>query len=271
MSYQTIVVHVDHSVHADARIRYAAQLAASCGAHLAGSAFSGISRYVEAGVEVILAQQAVLRERNDAALARFDAIAAAEGVPSHERRYTSDDAAGGLVLQARYADLVVLSQTDPDDPAAAHLAGPLPAQVVMGGGRPVLVLPHAGQFAAPARRPLVAWDGSLEATRAVACALPLLRTAELVHIVLFRPSGAAGRDPGADLALYLARHGVQCAVHAEPVPIGGGGALLSLAADLQSDMVVMGAYGHARLREVLLGGVTETILASMTAPVLMAH
>ncbi|WP_332878476.1 universal stress protein [Massilia sp. S19_KUP03_FR1] len=271
MSYQTIVVHVDHSVHADARIRYAAQLAERCGAHLVGSAFSGISRYVEAGVEVILAQQAELRAHNEAALARFDTIAAAEGVPSHERRYTNDDPAGGLVLQARYADLVVLSQTDPDDPAAAHLAGPLPAQVVMGGGRPVLVLPYAGQFATLARRPLVAWDGSLEATRAVAGALPLLRAAGTLDIVLFQPSGAAGRDPGADLALYLARHGVQCTVHAEPLSINGGVALLSLAADLQTDLLVMGAYGNARLREMLLGGVTETILDSMTAPVLMAH
>ena len=101
MSYQTIVVHVDHSVHAAARIRYAAQLAVRCGAHLVGSAFSGISRYVEAGVEVILAQQAELRAHNEGALARFDTIAAAEGVPSHERRHTNDDPAGALVLQAR--------------------------------------------------------------------------------------------------------------------------------------------------------------------------
>lgn len=270
MSCQTIVVHVDHSVHAAARMHYAAQLAARCGAHLVGSAFSGISRYVEAGVEVILAQQAELRERNQAALARFEAIATAAGVASHACRYTSDEPAGGLVLQARYADLVILSQADPDDPAAAHLAGRLPAQVVIDSGRPVLVLPYAGQFAPP-RRALVAWDASLEATRAVAGALPLLRLAGTAAIVLFQPAAAAALDPGAELALYLARHGVHCDVHAEALPIDGGVALLSLAADLQADLLVMGAYGHARLREVLLGGVTETILDSMTVPVLMAH
>jgi nucleotide-binding universal stress UspA family protein len=147
----------------------------------------------------------------------------------------------------------------------------LPAQVVLGSARPVLALPYAGRFATIGARVLLAWDGSSEATRAVWGALPLLRAADLVAIVLFKPAEAAGRQPGADLALYLARHGVRCEVHAEPVPIAGGATLLSCAADLQSDLIVMGAYGHARLREMLLGGVTETILASMTVPVLMAH
>jgi nucleotide-binding universal stress UspA family protein len=271
MSYKTIVVHVDRSIHANGRMQYAAQLAARTGAHLVGSAFSGISRYVEAGVEVILAQQAAQREGNEAALARFDAIAVAAGVDSHERRHENDEPAGGLVLQARYADLVVLSQTDPGDPVAAHLAGPLPAQVVLGSARPVLAIPYAGQFTSVGARVLVAWDGSMEASRAVSGAMPLLRAADMVAIVLFNPAQAAGRHPGADLALYLARHGVRCEVHVAPVPIAAGAALLSCAADLQSDLIVMGAYGHARLREVLLGGVTETILGSMTAPVLMAH
>jgi nucleotide-binding universal stress UspA family protein len=271
MSCKTIVVHVDHSAHAATRIRYAAQLAVRLDAHLVGSAFSGISRYVEAGVEVILAHMSALRQGNETALARFDAIAAAEGVLSYERRYENDEPAGGLITQSRYADLVVVGQTDPDDPATAHAAGSLPAQLLLGSARPVLVMPYAGQFSSPASRILVAWDGSLEATRAVACSLPLLRAASLVAIVLFRPAASAGRDPGADLALYLARHGLRCEVHAQPVPIDGGVALLSCAADLQSDLMVMGAYGHARLREVLLGGVTETILESMTVPVLMAH
>lgn len=271
MRYKTIVVHVDRSMHADTRMRYAAQLAARTGAHLVGSAFSGISRYVEAGVEIILAKQAELRYANEAALAQFEAVATAANVLSYERRHENDEAGGGLILQSRYADLIILSQADPGDPATAHLAGLLPAQVVLGSARPVLAVPYAGRFPTIGARVLLAWDGSQEATRAVWGALPLLRAAELVAIVLFKPAEAAGRDPGADLALYLARHGVRCEVHAEPVAIDGGAALLSCAADLQSDLIVMGAYGHARLREMLLGGVTETILASMTAPVLLAH
>ena len=271
MSCQTIVVHVDQSRHAEARIRHAARLAARDGAHLVGSAFSGISRHVEAGVEIIAAQAAERQRGGEEALSCFDTIARSEGVASYERRFAHDEPAGGLILQAPYADLVVLSQTDPDDPAAAHLAGPLPEQVLVGCARPVLLIPSAAHDAAIGSKVVVAWDGSLEAARAVYCALPLLRQAQAVALVLFAPAGAAGRDPGADLALYLARHGVPCAVHADPLPIDAGEALLSRAADLAADLMVMGAYGHSRLRETLLGGVTDTVLARMTMPVFLAH
>jgi nucleotide-binding universal stress UspA family protein len=251
MCYRTIVVHVDHSLHAEARMRYAAQLAARCGAHLVGSAFSGISRYAEAGSTMLLAQQHERRgdHEHDTALARFDAIAAAEGVASHERRYADDEPAGGLALQGRYADLVIVSQTDLDDPAAAHLR----RHETIGG------------------RIMLAWDGSLQATRAVAGAMPLLRDAGLVAIVLFQPFEATGREPGTDVALYLARQGVRCEVHVEPSPIDDGAALLACTDCLDADLIVMGAYGRPRLREVVLGGVTETLLDRMTVPVLMAH
>src|SRR5450830_119607 len=146
MSYSTIVVHVDHSHHAAARMRQAAVLAAACNAHLIGSAFTGLSRYAAtaAGLELrMLAPQemAAIRLRGEEALDRFDAIASSEGVGSIERRLLEDDPGGGLALQARYADLVVLSQSDVNDPACAHLPGGLPEQVVMDGGRPVLILP----------------------------------------------------------------------------------------------------------------------------------
>ena len=163
MCYKTIVVHVDHSLHAEARMRYAAQLAARCGAHLIGSAFSGISRYAEAGMTMILAQQHERWGDHDSALARFDAIAAAAGVASHERRYADDEPAGGLALQGRYADLVIVSQTDLADPAAAHLAGPVPAQVIQASARPVLVLPHARRHETIGGRIMLAWDGSVQA------------------------------------------------------------------------------------------------------------
>ncbi len=273
MCYKTIVVHVDHSPHAGARMRYAAQLAARCGAHLVGSAFSGISRYAEAGSTMLLARQYERRgdHDHDTALARFDAIAAAAGVLSHERRYADDEPAGGLALQGRYADLVIVSQTDLDDPVAAHLAGPVPAQVVQGSARPVLVLPHVRRHETIGGRIMLAWDGSLQATRAVAGAMPLLRDAGLVAIVLFQPYEATGREPGTDLALYLARQGVRCEVHVEPSPIDDGAALLACTDCLDADLIVMGAYGRPRLRELVLGGVTETLLERMTVPVLMAH
>lgn len=276
MSYKTIVVHVDPSRHAEARMRHAARLAASFDSHLVGSAFSGVSRYAGRDVPIELAIMAPhemdeIARRNEAALVRFDAIAASEGVRSVERRLMEDDPAGGLALQARYADLVVVSQTDLDEPASTYLIGGLPEQVVLDGGRPVLIIPYAGQFARIGAKVLVAWDGGMEATHAVFNALPLLRGAALVSVVVYQPGAAAGREPGADLALYLARHGVRCAVHSTGTPIRAGEDLLSLAADLQVDLMVMGGYGHSRFREIMLGGVTETILASMTTPVLMSH
>jgi nucleotide-binding universal stress UspA family protein len=276
MSYKTIVVHVDSSSHADARMHHAARLAATFDAHLVGSAFSGLSRYAGSEVSIDLAimapqEYALIGQRNEAALARFEAIAAGEGVNSVERRLMEDDPAGGLALQARYADLVVVSQTDLDEPASIHLIGGLPEQVVLDGGRPVLILPYAGQFARIGSKVLVAWDGSLEATHAVYNALPLLRSAALVSVVEFNRGVARGREPGADLALYLARQGVRCAVRCAVEPIRDGESLLSQAADLQADLIVMGGYGHSRFREIMLGGVTETVLASMTVPVLMSH
>ena len=275
MRYKTILVHVDGSTHAAVRIRHAARLAVAHEAHLVGAAFSGISRYADAIVAELaaatMAERAALRQQNETALAQFDAIAEAEGVLSHERRQVDDDPAGGLSLQARYADLIVVSQTDLDEPASTRLIGALPEQVVLDGGRAVLVIPYAGSFSHIGKRVVVAWDGSIEATRAVFNALPLLRTAAAVALVEFKPEQAAGRQPGADLAQYLARHGVACEVHVEPLPIRAGEALLSLAADLGSDLIVMGAYGHSRFREIVLGGVSETIFASMTVPVLMTH
>lgn len=276
MSYKTIVVHVDSSRHAEARLRHAARLAALFDSHLVGSAFSGISRYAGPAAVRDLAMLAphevdAIRQRNEAALTQFEAIAASEGVASVERRLMDDDPAGGLALQARYADLLVVSQTDLDEPASAQLVGGLPEQVVLDGGRPVLILPYAGTFPHIGGMVLIAWDGGLEATRAVYNALPLLRSAALVTILVFNRAAAAGHEPGADLALYLARHGVRCAVAASSTPIRAGEQLLSEAADLQADLIVMGAYGHSRFREIMLGGVTETMLASMTAPILMSH
>src|SRR5450830_1250204 len=284
MSYRTIVVHVDHARHAEERMRQAAMLAAASNAHLVGSAFTGLSRYAAsaAGLELRMlapAEMAAFRARSESMLDRFDSIAAAAGVTSVERRLQDDEPGGGLALQARYADLVVLSQSDPDDPACAHLPGGLPEQVVLDGGRGVLILPFTSQPVPLGQRVLIAWDGSLEATHAVYHALPLLRGAGLAVISTFGADGAdggdggdgAGSEPGADLAQYLSRHGIQCVVRQASWPLTDGADLLSLAADVQADLIVMGCYGHSRFREIMLGGVTQSILRSMTVAVLMSH
>jgi nucleotide-binding universal stress UspA family protein len=146
--------------------------------------------------------------------------------------------------------------------------------VVMGAGRPVLLIPYAGTFERCGESVLISWNASREAARAVADALPLLKRAREVNIVSFNPAegGDWGEIPGADIGLWLARHDVRVTVHqCRSKEIDIGNQLLSRAADFGSDLIVMGAYGHSRAYELMLGGVTRTLLRSMTVPVLMSH
>ena len=283
MSYKTILVHVDQSRHAVERIRLAAAIARAENAHLIGAAMTGISRYVfDSGA--INPHDAVMKHHLDflhdyarKALQTFEQLAAEAGVSSVESRLVDDDAGGGMTLQARYCDLVVLGQSNPDE-AVPGLMPDFPEYVVMNCARPVLVVPFAGQFmgkfSEPCKHPLMAWDASMTATRAVTGALPLLAQAEQADLVVFNADDqpdAHGEQPGADLALYLARHGVKLNVINQTIELDTGNALLSLAADRGSDMIVMGGYGHTRFREIILGGATRTMLGAMTVPVLMAH
>jgi nucleotide-binding universal stress UspA family protein len=181
--------------------------------------------------------------------------------------------ADAALTNARYADLAILGQHDPDDAAS----GPryLPEEVVLGGGRPVLIVPYIGPTATFGERVSIAWDASREAARAVNDALPLLRRARQVGVVSVNPRPwpfAHGEEPGADIGLHLARHGVKVEVQRiEGQGIDTANAILSHLADQSADLLVMGAYGHSRLREFVLGGVTRTILREMTVPVLMSH
>jgi nucleotide-binding universal stress UspA family protein len=145
----------------------------------------------------------------------------------------------------------------------------------MQAGRPVLVYPYAGKFDAAPKHVLISWNASREATRAVTDAIPFLRAAQKVTVLAINPKTSAeghGDIPAADIALYLSRHGVKAEAMADPaVQIDIGNYLLSRAADLSVDMIVMGAYGHARMRELVFGGVTQTIMREMTVPVLLSH
>jgi nucleotide-binding universal stress UspA family protein len=277
MAYKTILVHADLSIHAPARIRFAAALARSEGAHLIGVATTGVSRFMYPDGAAPLAHTvassyaATLHGHARDALDQFTAIAAAENLPSYEPRLVADDPEGALVLLSRYADLAVLSQSDPAHQVAGAVRE-LPEYVVLNVARPVLLLPYAGSFTPVGGHALVAWDGSLEAARALGDALPLLCRASAVTVAQFQkgePDDVAAH--ASDLTAWLGRHGIDAAVRPQPVDIDDGNALLSLVADLQAGLVVMGAYGHTRFRELLLGGVTKTMLECMTAPVLMAH
>jgi nucleotide-binding universal stress UspA family protein len=278
MNYKTILVHADLSPAAGARMRLAARLANAQGAHLIGTALTGVSRFVipegmELGGASIAAQYEQAHREASQALEMFEAVARAEGVSSYEQRLANDDVDGGMALQARYSDLVIAGQTD------RSLAVPgsrydLPEYVLLNSPRPVLITPYAGCPGELAAHALLAWDASQEAARAATLALPLLKAAQQVTVVVFNghhDPERFGERPGADIALYLARHGVRAEVLRQPLNIDVGNGLLSLAADINAGVLVMGGYGHARYRELLLGGATATVLQSMTIPVLMAH
>jgi nucleotide-binding universal stress UspA family protein len=280
MSYRTILVHVDRSSNAASRIKLAASLADRENAHLVGTAMTGMPRYMSAGSPFDISGAIVadyLRaasQRANESLAKFGELTRKCGAQSVESRMLEQDEYTGLCLQARYADLVVLGQANPDDPGEGGLLLDLPEHVVLNCGRPVLLTPALGEFDTVGNRPLVAWNGSMEAARAVTAAIPLLKRAQKVTLALFDPAignDDHGEEPGADIALYLARHGVQVEVQRSDVSVDTGNAILSLAADINADLLVMGAYGHTRLREMMLGGATRTVLASMTLPVLMVH
>lgn len=279
MTYKTILVHVDQSRHAPQRLRIAAEIALRDNAHLTGVAMTGISRYLLEGDVVnqhepmLVTHLDYLHKQADQALARYEEAVRRMGVLSWEKRLIDDEPAGGLSLEARYADLVVMGQIDTRE-ALPGIMSDFPEYVVMNSGRPVLLVPYAGEFAHVGRKALVAWDGSMEASRAINGAMPMLRQAQEVKVVVFNAEkqvNVHGQQPGADLALYLARHGVKVDVLQETTEQDSGNALLSLAADLNADLLVMGCYAHSRFREMLLGGATRTVLQSMTLPVLMSH
>ena len=274
MNCKTILVHVDGSDRAATRIALASQLALQHDAHLVGVALTGVSRYYyrEGSADltrtVLAPHMDRLYARAEQELGGFVRLAADAGVRSYERRLVDDETGAGLALSGRYADLLVLGQSEPGMPSAPP-GGDLAAHVLLACPRPLLVVPYIQRDIAVGKRIVVAWNGSVEAVRALGAALPFLRRADSVTIAAFGPADEPAADP--ELLPYLKRHGIDAALVAESPGLAGGEPLLSLLADCGADLLVMGGYGRARLSELLLGGVTRTILQSMTVPVLMAH
>lgn len=280
MSYKSLLVHLDTSQAAQQRLEFAFRLAQQFDAHLTAMLTlvrpeSG-SFYAMAGAADFLAEHdRVSTERKNALERSFKAEMARTTV-SADWRVATDYPTDAVRDAARLVDLVVAGQFDPDDPGS-FVANQFLEHLVLDAGRPVLIVPYAGDFATIGRHPVVAWDGSREAARAVADATPLFRHARQTTIVTVGAQGGeppGSRLPGADIAAVIARHGTAAIaveeVQAEPASAVGD-ALLTRAAELGGDLLVMGCYGHARWRELVLGGASRVVLRSMTMPVLMSH
>jgi nucleotide-binding universal stress UspA family protein len=178
----------------------------------------------------------------------------------------------GMVQASRYVDLMVFGQHDPEDVLSADVPRDLVESVVVESGKPALVIPHAGRFDGIGRDVLIAWTPARECARAVEAALPLLQRARRVHAVSWGEDSFGPAETTFGIVRALRWHGVECTARRYPEQPGEiGELLLSTAATEGCDLLVMGCYGHHRLRELLLGGTTRTILRSMTLPVLLAH
>jgi nucleotide-binding universal stress UspA family protein len=284
MSLQSILVHADLSRHAPARIHAAAMLAREHGAHLTGAAMMGVSRmvfprgYQEAPGSFSAACFDPLADKARLALSRFEAIAGELGVP-YDSRLVPDEVDDGLAMLSRFADLVVVSQDDPEESISDHVLS-MPDYVILNSPRPVLVIPRGD--APPdegfARRVLLAWDGSREAAAAMGAAVPLLHRAASVTVAMLSGPALAPGDcdaQQADVSSFLVRHRVRPGVLVRDCAADYGGdaghGLLSLADELGAGLLVMGCYGHSRLRELCLGGASRTVLAETRIPTLLAH
>lgn len=281
--YKTIVVHVDGSPEQEARLRAGAMLASAFDAHLVGSAATGISWFdysllVGSTGAPMMPESDFngVREAVQARLQAFDTAARRQGVASVETRMLEDDARYALLLESRYADLVIVSR-DAEPIAVPGLMAPargLPEYIALHGTRPVLVVPPGWQTRPMPGTAVVGWDGSMQAIRAISAALPLLRQADAVKLALVNPGSMAeihGEEPGADMALHLARHGVKVDVVIETTRASTGDALLKVTHDHGAGLLVTGAFGHSRYREFVLGGVTRLLLARSPIPLLIAH
>ncbi len=171
---------------------------------------------------------------------------------------------------ARRFDLAVVGQPRRDEGMPEEV---LDEGVLFESGRPVLFVPFIQKDALKLDHVMVCWDGSRAATRAIGDAIPFLEKAKQVDVVIVAAKQAkADEVAGADLAQHLARHGIKVDVKRITSPdIDTASTILSYAADASTDLIVMGGYGHSRLREFILGGVTHALLDSMTVPVLMSH
>lgn len=280
MAIRDILVHLDATPRAAARLDLAAQLAQRLQAHLTGlfvldipiPAFAGGEIAGAAAVaDLIEGMRASGLEDAAKVEAAFHEKLRREGLAG-EWRLVEGITSGQIALQGRYADLVVIGQAGPEDATVGHAA--IEAALFQ-TGRPVLVVPHAGPVASLGKRVLVGWNASREASRALHDALPLIAGAESVTVLTINAEPGAdshGEEPGADIARHLARHGLQVTVRRiVGAEISAGDMLLNEAADLGADLLVMGGYGHSRFREFMLGGATRTLLGQMTVPVLMSH
>jgi nucleotide-binding universal stress UspA family protein len=279
MPLRDLLVVVDSSKASDNRVELAASLAGEHDAHLVGLYILPIPdadrhfrpTLIDAIVDLCIREE---KELASEARRKFEDAINRHGVKGEWRT------AGGLpseeaAVHVRYADLAIVGQLDPSF-GGAVMPPLLPEEVALSAGRPILVTPVSWTPRKVGSRIIVAWNARREAARAVNDAIPILTRADSVIVLVINPEkrimSPHGEEPGADIALHLSRHGIMAEVDVtvsdEPNP---SDTLRSIARESAADLIVMGAYGHSRTRELILGGFTRDLLQHMDVPVFMSH
>jgi nucleotide-binding universal stress UspA family protein len=255
---------------------HAIDLATQTGAHLTGlvPVFDYLTPSVVGGgipASVLADIRASAEQPAREAMKAFDAMASAAGVAFEAARFDGGEGEfEELAARARLCDVAIVGQEDPERPEGDRRA--VIETLLFSAGAPTLVVPYIASGQHRGAKIAVAWDGGRPAGRSVRGAMPFLAAAESVSVIVVDDGSRFVGEPGADLALFLARHGLPVTIlRVPPVERDVAAAMLNVVSDEGFDMLVMGAYGHSRFRQFVLGGTTRDILETMTVPVLMAH
>ncbi|MCB1971778.1 MAG: universal stress protein [Geminicoccaceae bacterium] len=281
MQYKDLLVVVDRKPTATKRLETAFELARALDAHLTALLMipepaNPVIAGVPMPLEILENQRELIAKEAADTIATVRSHADRAGIPLETRTETAsfEQWPSRLARQARHADLTIIGQVEPEEDDSAEVALMIEA-AFMQSGRPALVVPYVGARNLPPERILVCWDGSPEAARALNDSLPIIESARSTTLLIIDPEkyrSTVGELPGADAATHLARHGIN--VQIRTVTGNGmatGEVILNEISDNGADLVVMGGYGHSRLREMVLGGATRKLLESMTVPVLISH
>jgi len=277
MTIKNILIHIDNSSACEHRIDVAFQLAVQHKAQLSGIYVIPdfpTATYYEAQISADIIAEIDREALETAKLAqrKYVDIASKAGV-SLTVAIERGNPISILDEYARFTDLFVLGQNHPEDPE--NLSEALADTLVLEVGTPCLIVPYSSSRQFAAKRVLVAWNASREAARSLKDAIPILKNAEYVEVLLVNPSqheADEDKNHGKRVSSFLIQHGVTPEIQ---VDTGNkskpGDAIIARASEVDADMIVMGAYGHSRLREIILGGVTRKILKQMTVPVFISH
>ena len=279
MKYKNLLIHLDHSSGCRNRLEVAFGLARKFDAQVTGLFVVPnyiVPSYVEAQISVDLITDVTEKAlaRASETLAEYQKLARDQGVDL-QGHVVEGQIIPILREHSKYSDLLLLGQDHPDDPDNASYG--LADALLFEGACPCMVVPHSGKLAIPGERILLTWNASRESAHALRQAMPLLQEAETIVVLSSEPDDgdddlARGHPHALELDRFLKSHGIETVSSGISDPdINTTDAIIGQAVEMDADMIVMGAYGHARLREIILGGVTRDLLKQSQLPLLMAH